>query len=335
MYLKRSTTTVSNADRLHSTNNIWVANQSGSNTVAYGPSSETGFYVAHTSIDGSYMFGKYDGGVNYPYFSFVNSDTRLISQYNHFYGTSHTTAAQVSSAIDSNNELICTGQIKRSGLEFYLDAANKDSYSGTGNDWNDLSDQGNNGTLNGATYSSSPQSITFDGTNDFLTFDSNITVAPSTGMTFWIIWDLPTQTRSGDWNYFLLHNPAGSHKYEFGNFGTSADYFEFKDNISFVGTNMNKSMNSSGYSCFAFGTTSTGRSFTSLDGENKTIKDPGSNNSWATTPTANLVFNTLFREVGNSVRFFGASVKAIAFYNRELTDDELDYNFKWGAAHRL
>jgi hypothetical protein len=57
------------------------------------------------------------------------------------------------------------------GLVLYLDAANQKSYPGAGAVWNDLSNQGNGGTLtNGPTFDSSNNgSIQFDGVDDYIT----------------------------------------------------------------------------------------------------------------------------------------------------------------------
>jgi hypothetical protein len=54
-------------------------------------------------------------------------------------------------------------------LVLYLDAANRKSYPGSGTVWNDLSGNGNTGTLiNGPTFNSSNGgSIVFDGINDY------------------------------------------------------------------------------------------------------------------------------------------------------------------------
>lgn len=59
-------------------------------------------------------------------------------------------------------------RIVTDGLVLYLDAGNSKSYTGSGTVWNDLSGNGNNGTLiNGPTYSSlNKGSINFDGIND-------------------------------------------------------------------------------------------------------------------------------------------------------------------------
>ena len=56
------------------------------------------------------------------------------------------------------------------GLVLYLDAANTNSYLGSGTTWSDVSRGGNNGTLiNGPTFNSSNGgSIVFDGSNDYV-----------------------------------------------------------------------------------------------------------------------------------------------------------------------
>jgi hypothetical protein len=61
--------------------------------------------------------------------------------------------------------------IVTSGLVLCLDAGNRKSYPGTGTTWTDLSGNGNTGTLTGAGYNSANGgSITFDGTDDFVTY---------------------------------------------------------------------------------------------------------------------------------------------------------------------
>ena len=60
------------------------------------------------------------------------------------------------------------------GLVLYLDAANKRSYPGTGATWSDLKGS-NNGTLtNGLTFDGDNKgSIVFDGTNEYVSLNSN------------------------------------------------------------------------------------------------------------------------------------------------------------------
>jgi len=60
------------------------------------------------------------------------------------------------------------------GLVLCLDAADRNSYPGSGTTWTDLSGRGNTGTLtNGPTYSSSNGgSIVFDGVDDYIQFST-------------------------------------------------------------------------------------------------------------------------------------------------------------------
>jgi hypothetical protein len=62
------------------------------------------------------------------------------------------------------------------GLVLYLDAANPDSYPGSGNTWFDISGNGNHFTLyNGVSFSGSDKGVlVFDGVNDYASSNNNI-----------------------------------------------------------------------------------------------------------------------------------------------------------------
>jgi hypothetical protein len=68
--------------------------------------------------------------------------------------------------------------IPSSGLSLYVDAGRTSSYSGSGNQWNDLSDNNNTGTLqNSPTYSTSNGGIlTFNGSNQYASFSSPVNI---------------------------------------------------------------------------------------------------------------------------------------------------------------
>jgi hypothetical protein len=63
-------------------------------------------------------------------------------------------------------------KIITNGLVLYLDAANRNSYPGSGTTWTDLSGNGNNSTLtNGPTFNNSNMGgIVFDGVDDYVNF---------------------------------------------------------------------------------------------------------------------------------------------------------------------
>ena len=74
--------------------------------------------------------------------------------------------------------------INLSGLILLADSANKNSYSGSGNTWNDLSGRGNNGTLvNGPIFDANTNkgAFTFDGTNDYVNFGNSSVLQQNTG----------------------------------------------------------------------------------------------------------------------------------------------------------
>ena len=71
-------------------------------------------------------------------------------------------------------------------LILHLDAANTQSYSGSGTTWTDMSDKGNGGTLtNGPTFSSDNMgSIVLDGTNDTVEFSPTVVLSGSYTSSF-------------------------------------------------------------------------------------------------------------------------------------------------------
>jgi len=75
----------------------------------------------------------------------------------------------------------------QNGLVLALDAADKNSYPGTGTNWYDLISNANTGTLtNGPTFSSANGgSIVFDGTNDYVSGTTSGLVSSVISMDIW------------------------------------------------------------------------------------------------------------------------------------------------------
>ena len=84
--------------------------------------------------------------------------------------------------------------IVTSGLVLCLDAGNPRSYSGTGTQWNDISDTVNNSTLtNGPSYTSGTNGyFSFDGVDDYATCASKAAYAFGTGDFTLECWYYPT-----------------------------------------------------------------------------------------------------------------------------------------------
>lgn len=84
------------------------------------------------------------------------------------------------------------------GLVFYVDAANKKSYRGTGTTWLDLSGNNYTGTLtNGPTFSAgNGGSIVFDGTNDYISVNADNTLKTLQVPMTILCWARPTTSKS-------------------------------------------------------------------------------------------------------------------------------------------
>ena len=89
------------------------------------------------------------------------------------------------------------------GLTMHLDASAPSSYPGSGTTWSDISGQANNGTLtNGPTFSTDGGgSIAFDGTNDYISCTTDITLGSAFSMESFIY--ISSRTNGdiiGSWN---------------------------------------------------------------------------------------------------------------------------------------
>jgi hypothetical protein len=81
--------------------------------------------------------------------------------------------------------------IIRNGLVLALDAASRNSYPGSGNAWNDLSGNSNNGTLTGPTFSSSNFGcLVFNGTSDYINTIDASAFSLTSSYTF-SVWFMP------------------------------------------------------------------------------------------------------------------------------------------------
>jgi hypothetical protein len=124
-------------------------------------------------------------------------------------------------------------RIVSNGLVLCLDAANKNSYPGSGTIWTDLSGNGNNGTLtNGPTYSSANMgSIVFDGTNDYVNMGIstycnliNISVSVWIKVTSTSLYFLSRYFNTTSFNGFFMYYDVASTKFGVDGRESSAAY---------------------------------------------------------------------------------------------------------------
>ena len=214
--------------------------------------------------------------------------------------------------------------IVRDGLVLCLDAGNPKSYPGSGTTWTDLSGNGNNGTLtNGPTYSSSNGGyLNFDGSDDYISFASQVSADLTTGFTFGFWIKVPSGQNNTGWNYILSDRDASPNgDYEIGIYDNNNTNFLFKDNDispATVSTTLGTEWN-----YLVFGQNSSFGRFIYLNGVLKTSSSAVSGNS-------TIEFDKLFiRE--NTINPFKCDSSQIHLYDRELTSSEIQQNFN---AHR-
>ena len=74
-------------------------------------------------------------------------------------------------------------------LTLHLDAGDSNSYSGSGNTWTDLSGEGHNGTIYGATYNTGNGGyFDFDGTNDYISISDTDVIPSGTNSFTYSVW---------------------------------------------------------------------------------------------------------------------------------------------------
>ena len=84
--------------------------------------------------------------------------------------------------------------IVRDGLVLHLDAADRNSYPGSGSVWNDLSGNSNNGTINGAAFDTySKGMFDFNGSSNYVNC-GNINFSSSFSLSCWIMIDSGTSS---------------------------------------------------------------------------------------------------------------------------------------------
>jgi len=195
-------------------------------------------------------------------------------------------------------------KIITNGLVLYLDAANRNSYPGSGTSWYDLSGNGNTATLtNGPTFNSSNGgSIVFDGADDRV---DSINVSSLTNMTIelWIY-----DTRSSGQRDILTYN-GNSGAYTFN--GTS-----FRTDGNGLGGRLfngvgNPPLNQWYRFCYVKNN--------ELYINQTMYTGTGSDNSYGT-----LSFANSRSDVGN---LLNGRISSIKIYNRNLTSTEILQNY--------
>lgn len=210
-------------------------------------------------------------------------------------------------------------------LIFYADAANSKSYTGSGTSWNDISGNGNNGTIDGATFNTDV--FDFDGTDDYISLGTGSDFKQQVPITIsvWVSMDnfSGNQCLYGTYQNVLVGNLYNLFRFDgsslrfFGSKSTGLKYEYFDASVGTISANtwyqftavVDGSMSSPTVKIYK-NTTSSSHSF-----------------SQAFVPTVNL--NDVDTRVGSNVYPdpLQGKIGVVMFYHKALSDSEVEQNF--------
>jgi hypothetical protein len=218
--------------------------------------------------------------------------------------------------------------IVTNGLVAHFDAANYQSYPRSGNTWIDLSGNGNNATISGATYSSfGGGSFDFDGTNDFAEAPDSPTL------------DMETAWSIESWCRREGGAPAGEalakiiSKWE--NYFLAVDFNNGADIYACVGTG-------SGHTCLAGGADRDNElplntwthlmvTYSESSGTARIYYNGTQIESWTAPATASTNNPLCIGSAGTGTiaqnQYFNGKISVAKVYNRELSAVEVQQNF--------
>ena len=205
------------------------------------------------------------------------------------------------------------------GLVLALDAADRNSYPGSGTAWTDISGRGNTGTLtNGPTYSSANGgSIVFDGTNDYVDCGSiNFTNGTSITIEVWVNPNSSQNTYADILDY--NHVSGGFVIQQNGN--ALNQYYLAYSNGSYFDVTSTIGLNSNSFNHLVF--VKSGTSTIGYLNSVNTIQYTGSSIINCSSYSLHLG-----RLVAGTGREFNGSISNVKIYSRALTASEIQQNF--------
>jgi len=228
-----------------------------------------------------------------------------------YYKTTRTTKEQCFSYFAGQSDKIVLNReyesIVTNGLVLNLDAGFLPSYPATGSSWQDLSEQGNNGTLqNGPTFDSGGW-INFDGSNDFVQLSNTITLTSEFTLNLFI---LPTSTSTR----VLLGNDG-------------SDYLQINNSTALGLFSSTESITLDGYS---WDTSVTSMVTVTRNTSNNIQTYINSVSSVSGTLTGNFRIKQIGQR-GDLSRFYMGNIYKTQVYNRSLTQQEILQNYYKGS----
>ena len=204
-----------------------------------------------------------------------------------------------------------------SGLVLALDAADRNSYPGSGTTWTDLSTNGNTGTLvNGTGYSASNGgALTFDGSDDYVGFGV-INFTSGTSITI-EVWVKPNSSQKSYTNILDYGHSFGGFTIQQNVNGLNEYYFAYYNGASFDVT-PTITLNSNSFTHLVFVKSGT-----------STIGYVNSVNTVSLTGSVNFTGSGITFNLGkwHGGREFNGNIASTKIYNRALSAAEVSQNF--------
>lgn len=218
-------------------------------------------------------------------------------------------------------------RIVNDGLVFYVDAADANSYPGSGTTWTDLSGNGNNGTLtNGPTFSSANRgSIVFDGTNDYILINNSTSTNISNNVTY-AIWIRPsvnitnTGQNNSDVSFFRKQTSGSGFILEV--FGTTASNKQLSFFVNYPsGVTTTYTLNANIW-YYIVGTYDGSVSYLYVNGSQVATS------TFTTTVTTSAAIHIgTFIPSSTPTRNFQGNISNCSIYNRALSTNEILQNY--------
>jgi hypothetical protein len=205
-------------------------------------------------------------------------------------------------------------------LVLCLDAGNPKSYPGSGTAWTDLSGNGNTGTLvNGVGYNSGNLgSLVFDGSNDYISFNSNPSLTNQMSAEVWVKLNDPQGVNASG----LILGRESSYRMLY---SSSA--------IDWICATTNNGWYTTGTAITAGSVTpfsSTLHIVVTYDGVNNKIYINGTLRTTGSSISGDILTNGtyyLMRTTAENVDYGQGNIYSHKIYNRALTPQEIQQNF--------
>jgi hypothetical protein len=212
------------------------------------------------------------------------------------------------------------------GLVFCVDAADRNSYPGSGTTWTDLSGNSNNGTLtNGPTFSNSNGGcIVFDGIDDYVSISNNTLINPNNDSFSIVAWVNSDPSNGGDgWDLWVAKRSTGTNGYYIGALAGSGMRFVIGNNVD--------SRTDTAFIGFVSNTWTMVTAILDRTTNTQTIIRNNFDESASTTPSGGTYSNTANLNIGadfNGGNFqVNGRIASVRLYNRAITSLEVLQNY--------